>query len=158
MKVQEIIHEDQEREFPNPVPFNQSKVYDVFDLADEVEGELVSLYKQEHGIDEFVSGREYGKAAKIQRQKYGKIADIPINNITSSESHLYKPQVDALVSGAQIKTSSDIPILYKVGNEYIVGDGNHRVTAELLKGNKSVKALVLDLSELSKQLKIENKE
>lgn len=157
MKVIDIINEQHgsnpEPKLPNPIPFDKNKVYNSFELADEVEGELANLYKKEHGITQFQSGRDYANALKIQRKKFGKIIDVPINKITASEPHLYQQQLDALLQNKDVRKSSEIPIIYKIGKDYIVGDGNHRIAATAMQGNKSIKALVLDFDKINKQIK-----
>jgi len=157
MKVQDILIEvwddENEREFENPIPHDSSKMEDAFEYMDEVDGDLVTLYKQERGIKEFPSGAEYGKALQVQRNKFGEITNIPLNKILASETHLHKDHIDKIIKDGDITASSKLPILYKMGAVYFVGDGNHRIAAEMIRGKKSVEALVLDADRILNQIK-----
>ncbi len=160
MKVLDLIKEDrwdddeEHGDIPNPIPFEEDKMRYAFEFADEVEGELVELYKREHGISEFKSAQEYGDASKIQRNKYGVITNIAIDKLLAGEAGIYKRQVDALMKGGDVKTSSDLPIVYKMGNNYIIGDGNHRAAVAAMKGEKTLKVVLMDLDKLARKLKI----
>lgn len=160
MKVQDILNEfdDEERQFENPVPHvNAMKMEAAFDFMDAIDEVLQKAYKQEHGIQEFSNGIEYGRAIKEQRKKFGEITNVPLNKILATETHLYKDHIDQIIKGGDVKSSSELPILYKMGEIYFVGDGNHRVAAEMLRGKKSIKAIVLDSDRILKQIE-KNKE
>ena len=146
MKVQDILNEfdDEERQFENPVAHDPSKMEAAFEFMDDIDGALAQAYMQEHGLKEFSSGAEYAKALQEQRKRFGEVVDVPLNRILASETHLHKDHIDQIIKGGDVKSSSELPILYKMGDIYFVGDGNHRVAAEMLRGGKSVKALVLD--------------
>ena len=159
MKVQDVLNEeleDVERQFENPVAHDPSKMGDAFEFMDDADGALAQAYKQEHGIERFPTGEEYGKALQEQRRKVGEVVDVPLDRILASETHLHKDHIDKIIKGGDVKSSSEFPILYKMGNIYFVGDGNHRVAAEMIRGGRSVKAIVLDGDKILKQ--IENKE
>jgi hypothetical protein len=154
MKICEIIEErwdDVERQFENPVPHDPDKMEDAFEFMDEIDGTLSELYKQEHNMNKFSSADEYAKAIVEQRNKYGEIKDIPIDAVLATETHLHKDHIDSILKGSVAKSSSGLPILYKMGNVFFVGDGNHRVAAEKIRGSKTVKALVLDGDKILKQ-------
>jgi hypothetical protein len=145
MKVQDIINEvwdddEDQRQFENPIP---PASQDAFAYMDDIDGTLTDLYKQEHGIEK-LERAEYTKSIHVQREKYGEIVDVPLDRILSTETHLDKKHIDALTKGTDVKISSVYPVLYKKGNVYFVGDGNHRVAVEQMKGGKSIRAIVLD--------------
>jgi len=141
--------EPSREEVNNPIPFDKTKVFNAFELANDVEDELVKIYKKERGITEFNSLRDYGKAAQIQREKYGSIENVLISDLIASEEKVYPDQLRALVKGDNVKSSSELPLVYKTKNDYIIGDGNHRAIAAAFNGEESIKALVLDLDKLS---------
>jgi len=158
MKVQDVLNEiwdddEDQREFENPVPHDPSKTNAAFEHMEDVDGALMDAYKREHGIEEFSSGVDYGKTLKAQRKRFGKITQVPLTNIIATETHLYKDQINNIIKGQNVKSSSEFPILYKIGSLYFVGDGNHRVAAEMIRGGKSVEAIVLDSDKILKQIK-----
>lgn len=153
MKVQDILKEfdddEDQREFENPIPFDENKLEGAWDYMDDVDGELAAAYKTEHGMEEFPSGRDYAKALQIQRKKYGVVADVPLDKLIPTEQYLDKVQIDKIIKGGDVKSSSELPILYKTGDMYLIGDGNHRAAAVAISGGKSVKALVLDPEQIN---------
>lgn len=157
MKVKDIIEEmddgDDERQYPNPIHYDYEKATEIYDLADDVVSELVSLYNKEHGITEFVPAL-YRKAAALQKEKYGKVIDVPVDNLISMESHVYEPHMKKLSKSVPDQSIGKLPHIFKVENVLLVADGNHRIVAEIEKGNKTVKAVVLDIGALAKQFKI----
>lgn len=159
MKVQDILKEvwdddEDQKQFENPLPFDEGKLEDAWEYMDDVDGELARAYKTEHNIEEFPSGRDYGNALRSQRKKYGVVVDIPLDKIIPTEQYLYKDQIDNIIKGGNVKSSSELPILYKMGDGYFVGDGNHRIAAVAISGGKSIKTLVLD----PEKINIKNKE
>jgi len=159
MKLEDLIKEElsddeNTREIDNPIPFDKDKVYNAFNVADEVEGKLVDIYKKENNVEEFENLYDYSFVAKDQRKKYGVVMDVRVNQIIASEEKLYSGHIDSLKSGKDVKTSSEKPFVYKLGDDYIVGDGNHRIAAAVTQGAKTVNVSVLDLDKLKKQLNI----
>lgn len=145
MKVQDIINEvwdddEDQRQFENPIP---SANQDAFAYMDDIDGTLTDLYKQERGIEK-LQRAEYRKSIHVQREKFGEVTDVPLDRILSTEPRLDKDHIDALIKGEDVKISSVYPVLYKKGDAYFIGDGNHRVAAEKIKGAKAVRAIVLD--------------
>lgn len=160
MKVQDIIKEfdeEDDRQYPNPIRVDYERATDIYDLGDEVLGELVSLYNKEHNITKFTPA-QWVEAANVQREKYGKVMTVPVSNLISMETHLYEPHMKKLASDEKVQSTGNLPIIFKTGNDLLVADGNHRVVSEIERGAENIKALVLDLDTLSKQLKIENRE
>lgn len=131
--------QDPGMDFVNPLPVIDSADY--FDLFDDVDGELIARSGQEPK-----SGPEYAKLITKMRNKFGTIEEVPIAQILATEKYLDP----AVKHSKRAKPSSKLPILYKQGNKYIVGDGNHRIVRTYLKGKKTVKGLVLDADEILK--------
>jgi len=154
MKLHEIVDErgNQTRDMFNPLPFDQKLARDTFDQADEVEDALMVLYKKKHNITDF-DPRTYAKNMQTIRQTVGTVRSIPINRIVATEENLYKSQIKGLQQGTA-KSSSTIPLVYKVKDKYVISDGNHRIAALHLKGETTVKALTIDLAALAQQLNI----
>lgn len=134
--------QDEGYDFVNPLPLIQND--DAFDLMSEVDGELLQMYKDEQGIDELPDYRQAGAITVKKRDMEGTVEDVPISQIVSIEKYLNKDHIDALRNNADVKSSSDLPTFYKQGKIYYAGDGNHRLVAKYLDGDKTIKALVLD--------------
>jgi len=155
MKISELLEfesDEDDRKYPNPIPLKYDRANEIYDFGDDVIGKMVAVYNKEHGITGFSAGN-WIKAVSSQKQKYGKTQEVPVNNLISAESHLYEPHLNKLTNGENVESTGKLPIIYKVENEYLVADGNHRVVADIMKGNKTTKALVLDLVELSNMFK-----
>lgn len=154
MKLQDLaqpILEDKERKYPNPLP-SIDMSHPLFsqwtDVADYVESELVDQYKQENNIEK-LAGREYGNAVKIMRERVGSVVSLPISSLTATEPYLDEDHLNAILNNTKrLQTSSKIPVVYKLGDKFIIGDGNHRIVAEYKSGAKKIKALLVDLDKL----------
>jgi hypothetical protein len=116
---------------------------------DEIEYSLVELHQTP-------KDGEWPEAINIMRNQYGNVEDVPINNVVGTEPTLEKGHLDAVTGGKALHASSKLPILYKVGNQYVVGDGNHRVTADYLNNKTTTRALVLDFDKLSKLVDLDD--
>ena len=134
--------QDEGYDLENPLPIIQDD--DVFELIDEVDNVLLQKYKDEHGIDRLENYRDAGKFTVIMREREGTVEDVPISQIVSLEKYLSKDHINALRGKADVKISSDMPLFYKQGNTYFAGDGNHRIVAAHLDGEKTIRGLVLD--------------
>ena len=142
-------------DFKNPLPVLQrhSPQYDRwFELADEIDSDLIDSYKKANNISRKLSLREMGSVLKQHRDKYVDIVDIPILNLTSLEKRLNSKHLRALMAGENVKTSSELPEVYKMGNLYVVSDGNHRVAAAFINGDDSIKARLLDMDKVWQEL------
>lgn len=153
MKLQDLatpILEDNERKYPNPLP-SIDMSHPLFsqwtDVADEVEGELVDLYKRENNI-ESLTGRAYGDALKLMRDRVGSVVSLPIASLIATEPYLEEDHLNAIMADPGTKASGKMPVVYKLGDKLIIGDGNHRVVAAYRGGAKRVKALLMDLDKL----------
>ena len=145
--------DDVDRDLKNFLHVNIPFAHEAFEMADEVEGELVQQYKREHGIKELKMG-EYGPLATKIRNQIGTLKKIPINKIISSEEYLHSSHLEAL-KDKNTKTSSEHPLLYKYEGKFVVGDGNHRIAYAHKNNETQITALVVDLDKLSKELNVE---
>ena len=155
MRIQDLKERSNEPkpDYPNPlrsIGMNDPLFQKWADLMDEVEGELLDRYKKENNIIQSLVGKEYGDAIKKLRYRYGQVITVPISNLTSIEPFLYKDHLDTLLRGGERKP--DLPLVYKMGSNYLIGDGNHRVVADYLGGKKSTKVVLMDLDKLWKAL------
>jgi len=72
---------------------------------------------------------------------------IPISKIIGSEEYLNGEHVDALAKGE--RQSVDLPMLMLfTGGRYVLMDGNHKVAAAKVRGDKNIKSLVFDIKKL----------
>ena len=154
MKLQDIIHpilEDEGRDYPNPLPsidMSHPLFSEWTDVADEVENELVDQYKRKNNIKS-LTGRDYGKVLKSIRDGVGSVVSLPISSLIATEPYLDKAHLDAVLNNtAELPPSSEIPVVYKLGGKFLIGDGNHRVVVEYERGMKKIKALIMDLDKL----------
>lgn len=163
MKVKELLEftdEENPREYPNPLPSIEagSPEFGKFDdAASEVENLMVYLYKKENNIEGMLQGSQYGKILMQSRQKYGDVTNIPIDKLIATEPLLDKKHLDKVMQGKSTKPADDLATVYKVGDKYYIGDGNHRVAAAALQGNQTVKVLLLDIDKLKNLLTSQTK-
>jgi len=129
--------QDDDQDFINPVPIITDT--EVFNFMDEIDRTAYEMFPENKGL----SGSAYGMAMKKARAKIGTVEQVPMQQIVSTEKYLKTSQLAAILNG-KAKSSSDYPILYKQGNTYIAGDGNHRIAAQFIKQQPTIKALVLD--------------
>jgi len=150
MKIFELTEErnwvqDEGYDFVNPLPVIQND--DAFELIDHVDGVLLQMYKDEQGIEgNLPDYRQAGSITVSMREREGTVQDVPIAQIVSLEKYLNKKHIDGLRRQDDVKTSSNMPLFYKQGNTYYAGDGNHRIVAQHLNGDKTIKGLVLDIA------------
>ncbi len=149
MKILEILSEEYTRELKNPLGFNRSNIGDAFEYMDDIDERLIALYKKEQNITSGLRGAELMAAGKKQNEKYGTVINVPISGIIPTEEYLVQKQIDNINNGTA-KTSSRLPIVYKLGDKYVIGDGNHRIAAAFLRGEQTIKSLVLDGTKIKK--------
>ena len=161
MNIQDIERREAEEDaadgldFKNPLPVLKrgSAQYERwFELADEIDSDLIDAYRKANNVARNLTLSEMGSALKQYRDKYTEMVDIPILNLTSLEKRLNSKHLRALMSGANVKTSSDMPDVYKMGNLYVVSDGNHRVAASFINGEDSIKVRLLDMDKVWQDL------
>jgi len=124
---------------------------------------LDHLSKLEHAIAAGLFGADSGPTGYIDAlreidQFAGEVVDFPIGKIISIEPTLDDKHVSALVKGSTDKSSSEFPKVYLFKNRHYSLDGNHRLAAEHIKGNKSTNVLLLDVNRIEKFAKSLNEE
>ena len=149
--VKEDAWDDAEtrRTTPNPLPIaNSAELNRAFDLAEDLDDKILADYKRKHNISHRLSGLgEIGKILKAERPKYGKVETVPISNVLASEDMLDGKHLKALADKRETTPASGQTTLLKVGNKYYVQDGNHRIAAAFLRGEKTIDALVLNVGD-----------
>lgn len=146
--VKEGAWDDAERRrtTPNPLPLaGHAELNRAFDLAEELDDKIVAEYKKRHGITKFKNLREIGDVLKAERPKYGKVESVPIANILASEDTLDGEHLRALVNKQKTTPASGQATVLKIGNKYYAQDGNHRIAAAYLRGEKTIDVLVLEV-------------
>ena len=131
-EIYSLIENDDEDEehFKNTVP-NPFPVVDSSRLgeADEYADELVDEYMEQHSLK--YSNENFLKA----RGQVGKVMDVPMHEIVSTEDRIYPDRVKS--------PSNELPYMVFLEGDYIVLDGNHRVVNAFLNKKTSIKALVI---------------
>lgn len=172
MMIREIIIEtsddDNERQYKNPIRYEPRRGEEIFDLADEVLHELIDLHIKQNKMpmpDINITKAKYGgQAKKVRREsyikaknavnkKYGKIAEVSIENLITIEANLYEPALHQMKQGKNF--TSALPLIYKVNDDLLIADGNHRIVNELNMGKTTTKIFVIDIGQLAQQLQIE---
>ena len=145
----ETINEDAsysdevEPTYPNPLPSlsgDDPRFGELFDRAEE------AIYTVVNRLDFSAKGIQGAQDAVIRR--YAKTVDIPIANLTCTEVNLYEDHLQRLIRGEGKK---ELPLISKMGDVFLVNDGNHRVVAEHLKGNATVRVKLLDIDALEEE-------
>jgi len=149
---------DVERDMDNPMPKKIDMHNPLFGewaaIQDEVELSLMQRAYQAEGGTGDIPLNQYKARITALRNVIGKVVTVDPKTLISSEPTLHQDHMDALLSGKKVKMSSDIPVVYKMGNKVIIGDGNHRVAADFIRGGKS-KVLLVDLMGLAKKYQID---
>lgn len=78
------------------------------------------------------------------------IKTIPLSSMYAMQESLDVDNMDAImklsVSQIQNISESQLPTVYKVGDIYLIGDGNHRLSALMAKGVKDARVKVYEVS------------
>lgn len=145
--------DEPEPEMPNPIPAPpQAKLWEILDLIEEIEGEYVQeAYQKLFGEFDVKKPKQWGAAADHVRRKLGKAQNVPINKLIAIEAKLYKEHMDRLAAGYKPTRGDVLPIIYVLSSGMYIGDGNHRVANEHLKGKTTVQALVVDFRKEEKE-------
>ena len=154
MNIQDIKRREAEEDaadgldFKNPLPLLDPRTpYGKrwFDLANDLDNDLITNYKIKNDITDKLSARELGGILKQYRNKFTDVVELPILKLTSIEKRLNSKHLKNLIHGSDVKSSSDLPSVYKMGNLHVVSDGNHRVAAAFINGEDSIKVRLLDM-------------
>jgi hypothetical protein len=149
MKLHELTEDswddaETRRTTPNPLPIADSATLNrVFDMAEELDDKILADAKR-RGINP-KGLREIGTLLKQGRMAYGNMESIPLSKILASENLLDGKHLDALADERSTTAPSGEVTLLKVGNKYYAQDGNHRIAAAHVRGDKQINALVLDV-------------
>lgn len=158
MKILEVLDEwdeDDGRDMENPIPhsidMNDALFTKWADAVDSIEEKLLTIELKAAGREDRPKGREYGKAIRLVRKKYGQPTTIDPSKVIATETHLEQSHIDAILNNAERMTSGDMPTVYKFEGKLIVGDGNHRIAANYINKSPS-QVLLVDLDSLSKKI------
>lgn len=144
MKIFEVT----QTQIKNPVPYDDKIVAEVLNRGHDLEYELRTEYFKERGLDPRKNlADSYTAAMKEIYKSIGDIQNVPLDKVIAGERTLFTHQLAALRAGTA-NSSSDIPIIYKLKNNYVVADGNHRVAIEYLDNATHIRALVVDLNNI----------
>lgn len=151
MRIKELFEDfqwdrDPDQDMENPLPLIKDDY--AFNLMDSVDTALVSMVPGH----EKLSGGNYGATVIKAREQAGTEQDVPIKQMVSTEKYLVSDQIKALMQG-RARSSSKLPLLYKDGDTYYIGDGNHRIAADFLNKRPTTRALVLDANKILSQRK-----
>lgn len=127
------------------VPSDQER-FSAMDTIDEIEGELINQHmpRDNSGGSPLDRARQIGQFTNQLRRKIGKVGTVPINQLKAIETHLDEEHVRRLVQGGKSNNTEELPVVYVISTGAYIGDGNHRVAAEHVKGNDRVRVLLLD--------------
>jgi hypothetical protein len=136
--------EDTRRKTPNPLPVaGSAELKRVFDMAEDLDDKILADAKRRgirpNGL------REIGALLKQGRMAYGNMESVPLSKVIASEDMLDGKHLKALVNHKATTAASGDVTLLKVGDKYYAQDGNHRMAAAFLRGEKEINALVLDV-------------
>lgn len=157
MNIQDIErrHEEEDAEdgidFKNPLPqLDPNTPYGKrwFDLANELDNDIITNYKIKNNITGKLPIGELGSILKQYRNKFTDVVELPILRLTSIEKRLNSKHLKKLIQGSNVESSSDLPSVYKMGNLYVVSDGNHRVAAAFINGEDTIKVRLLDMDKV----------
>lgn len=127
-------------------PLNKGKVDDSvwqkFDIIDEIEADVYDELKQVSPGENMQSRLKRGRELI---NNLGKRTVLPIANLISTEPS-YDPVHVKNITG----TETSLPDVYNLNNEYIVRDGNHRILAQHLAGEKTIAVNLIDTDDITK--------
>jgi hypothetical protein len=126
-------------ELNNPLGFDAAAIDAMLERFSDAEGEYGTRMGYTWAGGEVIR--------KIQ-ENLGEVQDVPISKIVSTEPELNDEHLAKIKSGIPYKASSKLPWAYFYGGKYYVNDGNHRVVAAHLAGEKTVKMVVVPFMSL----------
>lgn len=144
MKLEDIF---EKREYKNPFPNVISSKDQLFgDAFDEMDDHVYAYIEMIPELKDQYKNASTRGAADIVMQVRNKLSPettLPIDKLISSEPTLDKAHIDAIMNKTFVK--GKIPYVIKYDNKYIVVDGNHRVVASFLSGEKNIRVKLMDL-------------
>ena len=152
MKIHEIIKEDfddDSRDMKNPIRNVSGEDY--FDQWDEITGAFIDKFSDElkplFTADREAWRNRYKELIDKLRDMVSTKVDIPISDLTGSESHLDGKHLQAIIGG---KSKKGLPVVLKTGDVNFIIDGNHRVAAAHQSGKKTVPVNLIDFDKAIK--------
>jgi hypothetical protein len=139
MKLDQLL----EKEIPNPLGKPPQNMADILNYFDEVEADFRETI-QPKGDTVLARIRDLYD----QIRKKGSLQDVDISKIIPIEPLLDDNHIQNIISGSPINSSSKLPWGYLYNNKIYLCDGNHRVAADKIRGNKTTKMIVIDIKDL----------
>lgn len=100
-------------------------------------------------------------AGVFRRAETAPVEDVPLAGLHSPQRTVNAQRLDEHLAnpglipegtrGAGHGGLTDLPTVVRVGGKMIVHDGNHRASSAFLRGQKSIKARVVDLDEAARK-------
>jgi len=115
------------------------RAWEIMDVFDDVQADLsdeLKLINPEIHRDELVA-----QLVRLRRE-CGRTTTIAIDKLISIEPDFSKAHVDK-ITGSDTK----LPLVFKIKNEYVIADGNHRIIAKYLSGDKTVAVNSVDIKD-----------
>ena len=129
--------QDKGYDFKNPLPIIDNP--DVWDDIDEIESVYYTELKRQLGNKyNTMTIRDRGRALR----QLANVESVPISKIVSTEKWLDSDKINTIRAGNNSNPSSELPVLFQIGNKFIASDGNHRIVALTLNGEKTIQASV----------------
>lgn len=139
MRISDLLREDWEKDpgydYENPLPHSNEEW--IWHFMEEIDDE----YKEHYDVQ---------MKPKDIADNYGKVMNVPISNIITTEKWLKKEQIEAILNNTAT-SSSNMPIFYYEDGNYVAGDGNHRIVAAYLSKEQAIKGRVLSLEFLDNE-------
>lgn len=129
--------QDKGYDFENPLPIIDNP--DVWDDIDEIESFYYTELKRQLG-NKYNTMTPRDRARALHR--LAKVETVPISKILGTEKWLNSDKIKAIRAGNNSSSSSEFPVLFQIGDKFIVSDGNHRIVALALNGEKTIRASV----------------
>lgn len=143
------IEYDETRDMRNPLfKATPAELQDHFDRSEALDKAIITQVLG-HPPE---SGPDWVRGIQLARDKFGEAIIVPISSLRSSEPKVEGEHVKGLMQGTVTRTSSDLPIVYRMLNGDWIVDGNHRIVAKHLKGEKRAGIILLDLRQLEAEL------
>ena len=140
---------DEDSNYTYPSPLNHaSKGLDwVDDNYGGYEESSELSYRMRHKYEAETGNKLGGPTDARHMDYYNMVQDVPIDSIVGTEVKLNKKHLDRIKGGWV--GEKGLPWAYTLNNkDYIMMDGNHRVSSAKLEGKPSVKMYVLDITRM----------
>lgn len=152
MKLHELTEDawddgEERHTTPNPLTVGDDDVTSpVFDMGDALVNELIGQYR----AFKRYANIPYPELSRMARKFLGTMEDVPISQTISIEPYLDGEHLKALVHNKSGGDPDNKITLIKLQDKYYIQDGNHRVVAAAMRGEETINALVIDVTEFAK--------